>query len=75
MSWQNVAVIAILLAASVGLVALDQATLAGGLITAGVSTLALFTRLGSAKDRAPVAAPAEPAPEPSEPEPAPRDVN
>jgi len=68
MTWQHVALITVLLAGSVALVALDQATLAGGLATAvaGVAGMLLRSPLGSAADRAPQAKPAAPPPPPEE---------
>lgn len=57
MTWQQVSVIALALAASVALVAFGQSTLAGGLITAAVGALGLMVRspLKSIEDRAPQA--------------------
>lgn len=54
MTWQNVTVIALILASAVSLFALNQATIAASLVTAVVGMLGLVTRLGSPKDRAPV---------------------
>lgn len=63
MSWQQVSVIALALGAAVALVAFNQSTLAGGLITAAVGALGLMVRspLKGIEDRAAVAAPPAPA--------------
>lgn len=51
MTWQNVAVIGVIFGSAIALVALNQATFAASLVTAGVGMLGLFTRIGSIADR------------------------
>lgn len=49
LSWQALAAVALLLGAGLGLVAMDQATIAGGLIASAVSIAGLFVRLPQQK--------------------------